>query len=212
MKGRLRKEMKDRLAAMPAAAAARKSQAACEALQGLEEYRKAEVVMLYAPIPGELDCGELVRSAWREGKTVLLPRLRAGRWEMIAVPWRSPQQDLTVGVYGIREPADEDPWPVGRIDFLVVPALAYDRRGNRLGRGKGCYDRFLAQRGLRAVRCGLAFDEQIVEELPVEANDYPVEILVTDRGVMRFDSAPSATGGTDSAGSGPVGTQQEVRP
>jgi 5-formyltetrahydrofolate cyclo-ligase len=65
--------------------------------------------------------------------------------------------------------------------------MAYDRQGGRLGRGGGYYDRFLGQPGLRAVRCGLAFAEQVVDELPTAPHDQPVDIVVTDQEVLRFN-------------------------
>ena len=98
---------------------------------------------------------------------------------------------------GIREPAGGEAWPIEQIDLVVVPALAYDRSGNRLGRGGGFYDRFLAQPALRAVRCGLAFSKQVVQELPVGPNDHPVDLLVTDAEVLRFRPRPTDRQGDD---------------
>ena len=80
-------------------------------------------------------------------------------------------------------------WPLEDIDFIIVPALAYDHNGGRLGRGGGFYDRFLAHTEVKAVTCGLAFSEQLVDELPIHAHDYPVQILVTDKDVIRFEQA-----------------------
>ena len=94
---------------------------------------------------------------------------------------------MLVGSFGIGEPAAGEAWPIEDIDLIVVPAVAYDRRGRRLGRGGGFYDRFLARGGLRARTCGLAFAQQIVQELPAESHDYPVEIVVTDREVLRIN-------------------------
>ena len=179
--------MKAALGAMPAEDAAAASRAACAALIAMEEFRDARAVMLYHPIPGEVDCVPIARAAWGAGKIVLLPKVLLAERRMTPVRWLSPDDEMLVGSFGIGEPAAGEAWPIEDIDLIVVPAVAYDRRGRRLGRGGGFYDRFLAQDKLQATTCGLAFARQIVEELPAESHDYPVEIVVTDREVLRIN-------------------------
>jgi 5-formyltetrahydrofolate cyclo-ligase len=88
--------------------------------------------------------------------------------------------------HGLRQPAwRQREVEIERIDLVIVPALAFDRAGNRLGRGGGFYDRFLARPGLGASKIGLAFDEQIVDTIPVGPNDIPVDIVVTDKEIIR---------------------------
>jgi len=191
MKHRLRMEMKATLARMSAEEMGAAAESACARLTGLEEFAAADLVMLYWPIPGEVDCMPALFAAWEAGKTVLLPKVLWEEDRMIALAYRSPDEELTVGRYGIYEPADGSPWPIDEIDLIVAPALAYDRMGNRLGRGGGFYDRFLAQIEVGVETCGLAYDQQVVEELPTHSNDYPVDILVTDREVLRFRHRPA---------------------
>ena len=186
VKGHLRREMKAKLAAMSPAEASAKSAKACLALVALPEFRGAEVVMLYLPTPQEVDTAQVALHAWQADKTVLAPKVNWSQKHMLAVEIRSLDDGLATSRLTVREPAEGAACPPEEIDFIIVPALAYDRRGGRLGRGGGFYDRFLAQPGLRAVRCGLGFDEQVVEELPAEAHDRPVDILVTDKEVLRF--------------------------
>ena len=186
MKRHMRKEMKAALAAMPPEEAAAKSLAACSAIESLPEFALAGSVMLYNPIPAEVDCVHLALTAWQREKVVLLPKVTWEQRHMIAVQCFSLADEMVPSRYGIQEPAAGQPWPLEDIDFIVVPALAFDRKGNRLGRGGGFYDRFLAQPRRRAVACGVAFSRQVVDELPVQANDCPVEILVTDTEVLRF--------------------------
>jgi 5-formyltetrahydrofolate cyclo-ligase len=69
----------------------------------------------------------------------------------------------------------------------VVPGLAFDRQGNRLGQGAGFYDRFLATDGMRATTCGLAFAEQMIDSVPVGPDDWPMDVVVTDHEMLRFD-------------------------
>jgi len=183
--------MKAALGAMKADDMAEMSRAACELLLALGEYRLARSVMLYAPIAGEVDCRPVAVAGWKDGKTVLLPRVTWASRHMVAVPVDSLDHPVVTGRNGLREPEGE-PWPIERIDLIVVPGLAYDRSGNRLGRGGGFYDRFLANPSLAAHTCGLAFSIQVVRELPVRPNDYPVKVLVTDKEVLRFtDGSPT---------------------
>lgn len=187
MKLRLRKEMKASLKAIAPQRAAEKSHAACGKVLALPEFQAAQAVMLYNPIPGELDCIPIALACWQRGKTVLLPRVSYEQRRLLPLRCTSLEDRMTSGTFGIREPAMAEPWPLELIDFLIVPALAYDRRGHRLGRGGGFYDRFLARKEVRAVTCGLGFAEQVVDELPVQPHDVPLQMLVTDAELLRFD-------------------------
>ncbi len=186
MKHHLRTEMKATLAAMTEQDAKTKSYAACKSLLALSEYRDAQVIMLYLPIPEEVDTAEVALHAWQTGKTVLTPKVSMAQRHLMPLEIKSLDDDLTAGQFGILEPTNGQVWPLEDIDFIIVPALAYDRNGGRLGRGGGFYDRFLAHTEVKAVTCGLAFSEQLVDELPIHAHDYPVQILVTDKDVIRF--------------------------
>jgi len=186
MKARLRREMKVTLTAMSPEAAAAGSAAACASAVSLPEFRHARTVMLYLPIPGEVDTVEVALAAWRQDKTVLVPKVLYEHWRIAAVVCRSMDDGLVPNRHGIREPAAAECWPPEEIDLVIVPALAFDKQGNRLGRGGGFYDRFLAEPGVRAVLCGLAFDIQVLDELPAEHHDRPVDVLVTDKEVRRF--------------------------
>jgi len=193
MKSAIRQQMRDRLAAMNPVEAARKSAAACDALTDLPEFAEAAVVMAYLCIRGELNVDRIIRRAWEAGKTLLVPRLETLAEPMIAVACSSLQVGLAVGKSGIREPVGGDEFPAQRIDLIVTPGLAFDRSGGRLGRGGGCYDRFLARPGVSALRCGVAFDEQIVERLPLGPHDQAVDLLVTDKQVLVFRRPGEAT-------------------
>ena len=185
MKHHLRKDMKAALAAMDPQQAAAKSRSACQRLIALEEFRAARVVMLYLPIPREVDTVPIALRAWQDAKTVVVPKVGWEQRHMIAVRCRSMDEEMVEDRYGLRTPAAGEPLPVDQIDLIVVPALAYDRHGNRLGRGGGFYDRFLSATQVKAVTCGLTFHEQLIDQVPCDQNDYPVDILVTDREVVR---------------------------
>jgi len=87
---------------------------------------------------------------------------------------------------GLREPVEGMPVPVSDIDLVIVPGLGFDEQGNRLGRGRGFYDRFLSHRDFRGTACALAFEEQVVPAVPTGEGDMGVDMLVTDVRVRRF--------------------------
>src|SRR5439155_6760095 len=89
---------------------------------------------------------------------------------------------------GVREPIAGKPIPINMIDLVVVPGLGFTPKGYRVGRGMGFYDRFLAQSEFVGLSCGLAFEEQVVEDLPTLDHDIPLSMLATDRGIRRFAS------------------------
>ncbi len=93
--------------------------------------------------------------------------------------------------------------PLDLIDMIVIPGLAFDRRGYRVGRGRGFYDRFLAQQAFQGLRCALCYHEQLIDAVPYESHDIPMDLIVTDqeivrgvrrgpRGRVRFDGGASA--------------------
>jgi len=189
MKHSLRKDMKATLSAMTPQAVRDKSRSACANLVAMPEFRAADVVMAYLPMPEEVDTTGIVMAAWQAGKTVLAPKVSWEHKHMMALEIHSLDSGLAITQQGpkILEPQYGEAWPVGEIDFIIVPALAFDESGNRLGRGMGFYDRFLAGAGERTFTCGLAFAEQVVPRVPTADHDRPVDALVTDCKVLRFD-------------------------
>ncbi len=148
-------------------------------------YRRSKTIMAYASFGSELQTGEFVRHTLAQGKTLLLPRVdhRKGLLEVYRV--RDPVRDAQIGTWGIREPnpdrcARVDPHAV---DFVLVPGLAFDMLGARLGYGGGFYDKLLAD-GLSsgAWLVAGAFESQMVVKVPVEEHDMTMDIVVTENG------------------------------
>lgn len=187
MKSRIRKEIRRKLLAIGPDEAAAKSQAACRTVAALAEFKDAGAVMIYLPIPGEVDTAHLALTAFQQAKTVLVPKVDWTQRHMISVTYRSLDDEMIEDKYGVRVPAAGEPWPVEDIDFVIVPALGYDLRGHRLGRGGGFYDRFIGQPKMRATTCGIAFEVQVVEQLPIDDHDQPIDMLVTDTRTLRFE-------------------------
>lgn len=142
--------------------------------------RRARRVGLYAALDFEVATRGLAEMLLRQGVEVLLPRIREGEIEFAPVAsW----EDLVPGPLGVAEPPGSAPGASAPPDVVVVPGLAFDAAGNRLGYGKGFYDRWLARHRVPAV--GLAFAVQEVEEVPHGPGDRPVDAWVTELGVRR---------------------------
>jgi 5-formyltetrahydrofolate cyclo-ligase len=184
----IRRRLRQVLAEMSEQDRQEKSRAACHFLTQTDEFQSARVLMLYLSTPTELDTSSLALAAWQDEKTVLVPKVSWDQRRMLPVGITSLQSGITVSAPGVREPISGQPMPVNMIDLVIVPGLGFSPAGHRIGRGMGFYDRFLSQSDFIGISCGLAFEEQIVETLPMLDHDVPLGMLVTDRGIRRFAS------------------------
>jgi len=164
-----------------------KSEAMRTRLRELPELREARVLMGFLPMPDEVDTQLILADLGDAGKRLYVPRTFVREKRMIPVRL-SDLRNLRAGGYDIPEPDTDESCNVEEIDFIFVPARAYDRRGNRLGRGAGFYDRFMATEGFHATRCGIAFACQVLDAVPHTTHDLSVEILVTEDETLRFGS------------------------
>lgn len=183
-KPELRAAMKSALAAMSPAERITASAAACRLIAALPEFAAARTIALYAPLPTELDVLPLAAAAIAQGKTVAIPRTNWATRELVFSPITATDQNaLILGRLGLREPAPDAPAiAFASIDILLVPGLAFDDRGGRLGRGAGFYDRLLARPELRALTIGVGFDQQLVSDVPIDPHDHAVARVATPNG------------------------------
>lgn len=184
----IRKHLRDVLAQMTDAQRHAKSLAACALITASREFDAARVVMLYLSTANEVDTASLALRAWQAGKTVVVPKVSWDQRRMLPIEISSLTTGLTSTGPGIREPVAGMPVPTEFIDLVIVPGLGFTNKGYRIGRGMGFYDRFLAQSDFLGVSCGLAFSEQVVDNLPVLDHDVPLSMLATDTGLRRFAS------------------------
>jgi 5-formyltetrahydrofolate cyclo-ligase len=169
-----------RAGVMPWQRAGLSAQAAARALE-LPEVGAARAVLAYAAMPGEIDPAPLVHALRERGARVAYPRV-CGPGAM-TLHWAS-DDALEPGFCGIAEPAaDAEDAAPDEFDLAIVPGVAFDAACERLGRGGGFYDRLLP--AITGLTVGLAFDEQIVECLPREEHDMPVDVVVTPSRVIR---------------------------
>jgi 5-formyltetrahydrofolate cyclo-ligase len=156
-----------------------RSRRIAERLWGLEAFWRAKRVLFYASAGGEVETLPLLERWIEGGRKVVLPRVEGKAMILVEVDGL---EDLAPGYRGLLEPRSDRgrvvPW--GAVEVVLVPGLAFDLEGNRLGRGGGHYDRTLACIGPKTLKIGLAFDFQVVDRLPVEARDVPVDLVVTE--------------------------------
>lgn len=177
-KSSLRNQIRTALKAMSGEQRAKASAEACALLEKQAVWKEAQSLLFYAPAVEELDIWPLLRNALESGKTVALPRFETANNHYVACQIQDSAGDLASGQFGIREPKSHcQVLQLNCFDLVFVPGVAFDLCGRRLGRGKGFYDRLLAL--VRGTTCGVAFDEQIVESIPVEPHDIIVNCILT---------------------------------
>lgn len=194
-KAALRKRYRSLRASLPPAARAERSAAICRAVLALDAWAGARVVALFRSLDDEVDLGALVADARARGLTVCLPCVTDDRGPLtFRVAWSAAgDHPLAPGVWGIEEPGADAPVVApADIDLAVVPCLAVAPTGHRLGYGRGYYDRSLALM-TRATSVAVAFDFQLIAEIPSEPHDVPVAWVVTDRTTLR--APPAGAGG-----------------
>jgi len=175
-------------------------------LLDLPVFQQARGVHLFMSLPEEVDTAAILRASIKAGKAVFLPYQVPAEQRLGCAHW-GPDQWLEAGPLGILEPAPECRASVdlAAIDLVLVPGVAFDRRGGRLGYGKGYYDRFLAEvaerRGSLPALVALAFSVQIVEAVPLDGWDVRIPQVLTERELIvtrgvtdRADSGDPAAG------------------
>jgi 5-formyltetrahydrofolate cyclo-ligase len=157
-------------------------------LFSLGRFKAAKTVMFYVTHRSEADTSKMIRSSLRIGKNVVVPKVDPGKnGKMLAVKITCLEKDLERGMYGIFEPKLERCEVLGRksIDLVIVPGLAFDLKGFRVGYGKGYYDRWLKSFSLKK-RIGLAFDFQLLKSVPKDRRDMRVGLIVTEKRTLKM--------------------------
>lgn len=171
-KKEIRRSIKSRTLALKPEQALRQSEAVVERLLQIIAQRKPQVVALFAPLRDEVQIGSLMQ---RMECRVVVPRVEGDEMEFYDLASGS----LAEGTFGIMEPQCGEPIEHHKIDVMVVPGVAFTPSGDRLGRGKGFYDRYLSREGFRAYCVGVCYPHQVVDELPVEPHDRRMDEVVS---------------------------------
>lgn len=183
----LRRAMRARREQLPPDLAMQASLAALAKLQKTPEWQRASQIALFASFAGEIPTQPIFRAAREAGKRVSLPRMESSPEARSPLAFVEVErwEDLRAGRWGVPEPAPElAPRTLDAATLVLVPGLAFDRQGHRLGMGKGYYDRALATLAL-PVRFGFAFEFQLVDAVPYGPTDQAVVAIVTEVAVHR---------------------------
>ncbi len=158
-------------------------------LFSLPEFIDAHNVLFYMSYRNELDTHRMIQRSIEIGKNVNVPRMELDILSFEIYQINDIQSDTAPGIFGIIEPTHsarkcED---INQIDLCIIPGIAFDRRGHRIGWGKGFYDRFLATLSKRTKKFGLAYDFQLLEKISSHERDVPLDGLITESEVLHFD-------------------------
>lgn len=160
---------------------AEKMSAADEVFNQLEKtaaFLLADKILMYHSLPDELSTHRFL-DKWNGRKSFFLPRVNGVNLEILPYD----ESRLELGAFHIEEPMGTNTVEPDEIELVVVPAVAYDKKGNRLGRGRGFYDRLLAT--TKATKIGIGYEFQIVDEIPVEPHDVKMDMIVSQKTVIR---------------------------
>lgn len=159
-----------------------KQSAAEEVFARLEKtaaFMMADTILMYHSLPDELSTIRFLKK-WHDRKRFFLPRVNGVNLDIL--PYE--ESRLELGSFHIEEPTGHDVADVDEIELMIVPAVAFDRKGNRLGRGKGFYDRLLAS--AKATKVGVGYEFQLLDSLPVEPHDVAMDMVITQKTVIKL--------------------------
>ena len=180
-KGALRHTLLRQLKQQKEDARRRSSEAIWRKVRRLTAFRRAATVCCYVALPHEVQTRRMIEEMLARGKRVVVPVARPRTKRLVLSEIRDPDRELAPGAYGVPEPVPSARRPVSvrELDLVLVPGLAFDRKGRRLGHGHGYFDRFLARLPKAVPVVGLAFKFQLLDRLPSDPHDRAVRTVLT---------------------------------
>jgi 5-formyltetrahydrofolate cyclo-ligase len=188
----LRDKIKATRKGLPQASVERWSQAIRERVLGLVPVQQAVCLLCYVSIGNEVATHDLIRALLARGKQVAGPLINPETETFVPRIIFDFDSDLRPGSFGILQPRlkRSEPCELSRLRVVLVPGVAFDERGNRLGRGQGYFDHFLRRLPESVRRIGLAYECQVVPSVPAGPNDEPVDLIVTEKRVIECPRRP----------------------
>jgi 5-formyltetrahydrofolate cyclo-ligase len=185
-KSQLRSEVTNAIAALSEKERAEKTKAIERRLFEFANFLESKVAMLYINNNNEVATKDILVRSYVYSKIVVLPAYSTENFDMTLMKVDSLQKDLTIGPRGIYQP-DSDRCkvvPIDRIDIAIIPAIALDEKGGRIGSGQGYYDRLIPNLAITTRKVALALEEQIIQQVPIESHDKYVDIIITDQRII----------------------------
>lgn len=186
-KARIRELLRKRRERIPEAVRKKWSQRVSNNLFRLPEFRGARTIALFGSFRSEVFTWDMIQKALSQKKRVCLPVTLKKPKRLVFKQIHDLKKDLVVGTFGIPEPTSEGLPTIDEkeIELVVAPAIAFDCLGNRIGFGGGYYDRLFAQLRPECLKVGITFHFQLVDKIPCEPTDLPVDMIVTDQTIIR---------------------------
>ena len=156
---------------------AQKSHYAAKIFLSSELFKNAKHIMLYKSLGNETDTTDIINAAFRDGKIVSFPVTDAQSGE-ITPCIATRETEFEKGAFSVSEPTNTEVADVGKIELILIPGIAFSKKGSRVGFGKGCYDRLLQNSS--AIKVGFCYDFQLCEEIPSEQHDVTMDYIVTE--------------------------------
>ena len=165
----------------------RKSYRVREKLLTFDLFLKGRGILFYLALEDEVQTRPMIEAALGMGKRISVPLIDEEEREIVPSILKDPDKELTPGPWGILEPKREfyHPQPLEEIDLVIVPGVAFDEAGNRLGFGRGFYDKFLRRLPERVSFVALAFELQVVKSLPSRSHDVAVDYIITEKRIIK---------------------------
>lgn len=184
MKDNLRKELIIKRKSLPKKEVIEKSNQIKNRLFKLNKFKQSSVVLFYVSYDNEVNTHDMIKECLSVGKKIIVPVSNIEKKSLILSELRN-WNDLIPGSYGILEPEKDKikETPIESIDTVIVPGVGYDVLGCRIGHGLGYYDSLL-KKSTNALHIGLAFEIQIVEKVPIESHDIPVDKIITEKRII----------------------------
>lgn len=135
-------------------------------------FKKSETILIYSPIKSEVLVDSLV-NRYKNKKTFILPRINSAKLELFYL-----SNSFTINKFGIKEPFDKKILDIQNIDLAIIPGVAFDRSNNRLGRGKGYYDKLLKTLSSNTLKVGICFPYRLFKKIPIESHDIKMDLVV----------------------------------
>jgi len=163
-----------------------KSEKIWQNLFNLPLFARAGVVLFYIALPDEVQTHKMIETTLRMGRRVAVPVVDPGARKIIPFEIKSPQAELIPGPFGVLQPKEKDRYSISveEIDLVIVPGVAFDPQGRRLGFGAGFYDRFLHKLPFHTKFIALTFECQLMDEIPCEEHDITVDYVITEKRVI----------------------------
>ena len=184
----LRKDLKSRLRKMTKEDRINQSKTIFQKLISTEVFKKSRTLSLYLSMPSEVHTNDLLTHCFSAGKKCFIPQYTEDNMKMVLIKDQADYDSLPVTAWNIKQPADNDDQRLdimdeGNLDLIVVPGLGFTRSGLRLGRGKGYYDNYFRKYeekfGQKPYLVGLAYSCQMVENLPADEFDIPLDEVLS---------------------------------